>query len=523
MSPPPTDEGLEPLSAPVRGWFAHRFPAGPTPAQQAAWPAIAAGRHTLLIAPTGTGKTLAGFLAILDQLVRDHAAGPLPDALRCVYISPLRSLGHDIERNLATPLEGIRQSLGLPESPIRVAVRNGDTSPYHRGKQRQKPPHLLITTPESLSLLLSQPAWITHFASVRHIIVDEIHALVPTKRGADLAVSLERLAAAAQSDPCRIGLSATCRPPEPVARFLVGPTRPCTILQPPPPPSQKRPDLEVASLIQADEEPHRGLTYRRLLRRLDSEIDAGRTTVIFANTRAFTEKLTHDLRHARPDAPESIAAHHSALDASRRREVESALRDGSLRAVVTSTSLELGIDIGTADRTILVGLPGGVARCLQRVGRSGHQVGATSRGLLLAATPAELAGAIVTAAQAKAARVEPLRPIELPLDVLCQQLVGMACAGECDVDSDPGPLPPHRPLRQPETRRPQRLPRLPPRRPRRPPGAFEPEPGARPPLHLPPPLAKPRPLRHPLPPRRPLVPRQRRHHQFGGIRPGPRR
>jgi ATP-dependent Lhr-like helicase len=391
----------------------------------------------LLIAPTGTGKTLAAFLAILDRLHREHEAGTLAPGLRCVYVSPLRSLGYDIERNLSEPLEAIRRGLGLAVGPVTVGVRTGDTSAHTRRKLRDQPPHLLITTPESLALLLSQPAWHEHWRGLRQIIVDEVHALVPTKRGADLAVSLERLAARAGRDPCRIGLSATCRPPEPVARFLVGPGRECRVVEAPTPAGTPPMVLEVESLIKADEAPERALTYRRLLRRLGQEVGRNRTTVVFANTRALTEKLTHDLRRARGEqAPgsEAIAAHHSALDADRRRAVEAALKAGTLRAVVTSTSLELGVDIGSADLAVQVGLPGGVARCLQRVGRSGHRVGVASRGILLAATPAELAGAVVTAGAARAGRVEPLRPIAAPLDVLCQQLIGMACGDEWSCD-----------------------------------------------------------------------------------------
>jgi ATP-dependent Lhr-like helicase len=430
------------LSAPVRRWFATAFPGGPTAAQELAWPAIAGREHVLLIAPTGTGKTLAAFLAILDGLFRDQAAGVLVPGLRCLYVSPLRSLSYDIERNLSEPLEGIRRQFGNGANRVSVGVRTGDTSASDRRTLRDDPPHLLITTPESLSLLLSQPAWHEHWHGLRHIIVDEVHALVPTKRGADLAVSLERLAARAGSDPSRIGLSATCRPAEPVAQYLVGPTRSCRVLEAVPQDAAADLELEVESLIQADEAPHRGLTYRRLLRRLGREHGRNRTTIVFANTRAFAEKLTHDLRHVfgeggqrdSPDTDETIAAHHSALDPQRRRAVERALKTGRLRIVVTSTSLELGIDIGSADLVVQVGLPGSVARCLQRIGRAGHQVGAASRGLLLAATPAELAGAVVTAEAARAGRVELLRPVAAPLDVLCQQLIGMACGGEWSAD-----------------------------------------------------------------------------------------
>lgn len=422
------------LSDPVRAWFEAAFPKGPTPAQAHAWPLVAAGVHTLLLSPTGTGKTLASFLAIIDRLMRSHCSGNLTPGLRCVYISPLRSLNYDIQRNLTVPLEGIREQLAFERSPIQVGVRTGDTSPSERRRHRDRPPHILVTTPESLSLLLSQSSWQGHWRGVEHVVVDEVHALVPTKRGADLAVSLERLAAQARRDPIRVGLSATCGDDKPVASFLVGPSRSCRTVTVPPPADKAAMEIRVESLIRHDEAPHRGLSYRRLLRRLKVTIARNRTTVVFANTRAFAERLTHDLRHLFRGRPEAVATHHSALDAARRRAIEKSLRDGELRAVVTSTSLELGVDIGTADVTVQVGLPGGVARCVQRVGRSGHRLGTGSRGLLLAATPAEIAGAIITAKAALAGRVEPLRMIRSPLDVVCQQIVSMACAGEHNAD-----------------------------------------------------------------------------------------
>ena len=428
----PSQPGLFPaLAGPVGDWFAASFPGGPTPAQGEAWPIIAARENLLLISPTGTGKTLAAFLAILADLYRDVAAGTLKAGIQCVYISPLRSLGYDIERNLARPLEAIRQTMGWDSSPVRVGVRTGDTTAYQRRKLRDDPPQILITTPESLSLVLSQKAWDPEWRQVRSIIVDEVHALVPSKRGADLVVSLERLAAKAMADPCRVGLSATCRPPEPVARFLVGPERTCRIVEAIAPEGTPPLSLEVESLIKPDEAPHRGLTYRRLIHRIKDATTEARTSVVFANTRAFTEKITHDLRRELGDTEgKTIAAHHSALDAVRRRVVEAQLQAGQLRAVVTSTSLELGVDISGADLSILVGLPGSAARCLQRVGRAGHNVGVQTRGVILAASAAELAGAVVTAEAARAGNVEPLRPIQNPLDVACQQLIGMACGGE---------------------------------------------------------------------------------------------
>ena len=223
-----TTPGLSP--GPVRDWFESAFPDGPTPAQRLAWPAIAGGESLLLVSPTGTGKTLAAFLAILDRLHAEHAAAALGPGLRCVYVSPLRSLGYDIERNLAAPLEAIARAMDLARSPIAVGV-HWDTSAYERRKLKAAPPHILITTPESLAILLSQPSWHDHWKRVDHQIDDEVHALVPSKRGADLAVSLERLSARTDRDPLRLGLSATCRPAAPVARFLVGPTRTCRLVE----------------------------------------------------------------------------------------------------------------------------------------------------------------------------------------------------------------------------------------------------------------------------------------------------
>jgi len=421
------------LSGSVRDWFTDTFPAGPTLAQDRAWPPIAAGEHVLLISPTGTGKTLAAFLAVLDRLFREHEAGTLAPGLRCVYVSPLRSLSYDVEHNLKLPLGEIGSRLNCERTPVRIGVRTGDTSAQERRKLRLEPPHVLITTPESLSLLLSQESWLDHWRGVEHIVVDEVHALLPTKRGADLAVSLERLAAAAARDPQRIGLSATCRPPDVVCRFLLGPFRTGRIIEATPPAVAASIEIAVSSLIEPGEAPHRGLSYRRLVRLLRDVIGRHCTTIVFANTRAFAEKLTHDLRtDARSPAERdaAVAVHHSALDMERRRSAESALKSGKLRAVITSTSLELGVDIGTADLVVQVGLPGSVARCVQRIGRTGHRPGAISRGILLASTPAELIGALVTVRAACAGRIEPMRMIGSPLDVVCQQLVGMACSGE---------------------------------------------------------------------------------------------
>ena len=420
------------FSDPVRAWFDAEFPNGSTDAQREAWPAIARGENVLIVSPTGTGKTLAAFLAIIDRLVVDSEVENRPKGVRCVYVSPLKSLVNDIERNLNVPLEAIRILLKHDCPPISVGVRTGDTTAHFRRKLRDHPPDLLVTTPENLSLLLSQTAWRDHWKTVEHIIVDEIHSLAPNKRGADLAVSIERLSRLSDRDPARIGLSATCGSIETVKGFLAGQGRTCRVIEA----GHDRPPplIEVESLLKSDEAPHRGLTYRRLLRRLKKAIDRERTTLIFAETRAFAERVTHDLRKGMEDGSETIAAHHSALDARRRLAVEASLKAGELRAAVTSTSLELGVDIGNADLAVLIGAPGSVSRCLQRLGRSGHRPGATTRGLLLVANPAELVVATVLARRTREGLLEPLRTIDNPRDVLCQQLIGLACEGEQSAD-----------------------------------------------------------------------------------------
>lgn len=389
---------------------------------------VASGGNALLIAPTGTGKTLGGFLALLDKLLTEERS----PGVACVYISPLKSLGADIRRNLLEPLQAVAEAAGPDVLPVSVDVRTGDTTLYRRSKQRKAPPQILVTTPESLAILLSQPVWNEHFKALKTIIVDEIHSLVPTKRGADLAVSLERLSAGALGEPQRIGLSATCRPAQLVADFLVGQGRQCAIIEPAPKSSATgKTTLTVESLIQPDEAAYRPLVHSRLIRRLKECQEQHLTTIVFTNTRPLTERIAFLLKEeAGPDGAEQVAAHHGSLDARLRQKVEADLKAGNLRMVVSSTSLELGVDYQSADFVVQVGQPGSVARCLQRLGRAGHGPGRDRNGVLLAAGPAELAGAVVTASAALEGLIEPVRGVENPLDVLCQQLVGMACAND---------------------------------------------------------------------------------------------
>jgi ATP-dependent Lhr-like helicase len=412
VTPPSPETVLSVFSDPVRGWFGRHF-GEPTPAQRFAWSTIRAGQNLLLCAPTGSGKTLAAFLPILDCLLAD----PIAATVRCLYLTPLKALGNDLRANLEAYLSDLDQSWPGAATSLRVGLRTGDASASDRRSLVAEPPDVLATTPESLAILLSQPVAGDLFTGLRWVIVDEVHALAPSKRGADLALSLERLENLAANPLQRIGLSATCAPLADAARFLVGTHRSCTI-------AQVRDASPLHLVIEPLEETAGFL--RSLVDRLQTELTTNRTTLIFTNARGLAERLTWALTRRFPTWAAQIAVHHSSLDAARRQTVEQQLKQGRLRAVVSSTSLELGIDIGAVDSVVLVHPPGDAVRLLQRVGRSGHGPGRPRRGLVLTATPAELLEATITAAASRAAQCESLRLHSHPLDVLCQQLLGMA-------------------------------------------------------------------------------------------------
>jgi ATP-dependent Lhr-like helicase len=412
---PAVDTALCQLSPPVRTWFLQRFEQ-PTPCQRQAWPASAAGNNLLLCAPTGSGKTLAAFLPILDHLLTQAGRGT-----SCLYVAPQKALAVDVRRNLRSYLAELRRAHPTPRP--RIGVRSGDTSPRVRRRLRLRPPDILLTTPESLAVLLAQPADLLRLATVRWLIVDEIHAVAGTKRGADLSLSLERLEDATLHSVQRIGLSATCAPRTEVARFLVGASRPCTVVSIA---EERALDLDIELLPEGP----RGLL-QRLVDRLEPELQRHATTLIFTNARGLAERLTWALRRRFPDLAEQIAVHHSSLAPLRRRLVERRLKSGRLRTVVSSTSLELGVDIGTVELVVLVHPPGGAVRLLQRLGRSGHGPGQVRRGLVLTTSPGELLHAAVTGAASRTGQIEPLHLPEYPLDVLCQHLVGMAAARPC--------------------------------------------------------------------------------------------
>ncbi|EDY17851.1 DEAD/H associated domain protein [Chthoniobacter flavus Ellin428] len=399
-------------------WFADRY-GTPTPAQEAAWPRIARGENILLASPTGTGKTFAAFLGVLDELVQLHARGELRDAIHCVYVSPLRALSYDLEKNLLEPL---RELYG-DQPPIRVQLRTGDTTSSERARQYTKPPHFLLTTPESLCVLLSQERWLVHLSRVRWLIVDEIHALAENKRGAHLALSIERLA-----HHCgqlqRIGLSATIAPLDEVARFLVGTHGTCATLDVS---SSKKVKLSVHTPLRKNPYPEAGYTGQRMIRELGDLIRKHQTTLVFCNVRSGAEATTYWLRENFPDLADVIECHHASLERDVRRDVEDRLKRGELRAVVCSTSLELGIDIGSVDLVVMMSTPKGVSKALQRAGRAGHNIRSISRGILMATNISDLVESCATVLLSRARQLDNVRMPESPLDVLAQHVVSMGC------------------------------------------------------------------------------------------------
>ncbi len=411
----------------LRAWFdaTHRVP---TPAQAAAWPLIEAGHHVLVISPTGTGKTLAAFLAILDPLAREHAEQRLGQGIHALYVSPLRALAHDLEKNLRLPLAG---AFG-ENPPITVALRTGDTSQAERQRQFNHPPHLLLTTPESLGLMLSQERWLPHLSRCRWVVVDEVHALAENKRGSDLSLSLERLALvsahAPGNGPQRIGLSATVAPAKDVAAFLAGVGRDCRVVEAD---SAKRIELSVHSPLERDPYPAAGFMGARMMGDLARLIDAHQTTLVFTNTRSGAESATYWLHQQRPDLAPFIECHHGSLDRDLRLDVEDRLKRGQLRAVVCSTSLEMGIDIGSVDLVVMLATPKGVNRALQRAGRAGHSISKVSHGILMATNVGDLVECCATARLARAGHLDPVRIPLAPLDVLAQHLAGMGCIQRC--------------------------------------------------------------------------------------------
>ncbi|HEY3521305.1 MAG TPA: DEAD/DEAH box helicase [Rhodanobacteraceae bacterium] len=412
----------------VSAWFESAFDA-PTPAQSRAWPAIQSHRDVLIAAPTGSGKTLAAFLAAIDDLVRRGVEGKLGDETHVVYISPLKALSNDVRINLEVPIEGIRAQLervGLPDVEIRTAVRTGDTPQVERNAMRKRPPHIVVTTPESLYILLGSESGRAMLATTRTVIVDEIHALTPSKRGSHLALSLARLDALCGQRPVRIGLSATQKPIEEVARFLC-PDRDCAIIDA----GHRRArdlGLEVTNvpLQPVMSNDAWGLVYDRI----GELIQQHRTTLIFANTRRTVERATRHL--AERLGREAVAAHHGSLSKEKRLDAEQRLKAGKLRALVATASLELGIDIGDVDLVCQLGSPRSIAAFLQRAGRAGHAVDGISKARLFPATRDDLAECAALLDSVRRGELDTLTIPRAPLDVLAQQIVAEVACGERD-------------------------------------------------------------------------------------------
>src|SRR3989454_301549 len=416
----------------IARWFTDRF-AEPTEPQRRAWPLIQGGRNALIAAPTGSGKTFAAFLAAIDSLLRQGLDGTLGDETQVVYVSPLKALSNDVQKNLAEPLAEIRRTLEalcLPDVDIRTLVRTGDTPAPERQQMVKRPPHVLVTTPESLYLILTSARARDMLRTVRTVIVDEIHAVARDKRGSHLALSLERLEHLAGRRLQRVGLSATQKPIEDIARFLVGAR-------------SELPEIidagHARSLDLAVEIPSSPLeavmaaeVWDEIYERLVQLIGEHRTTLVFVNTRRLAERLTLHLSERL--GADQVTSHHGSLSKEKRLDAETRLKEGKLKALVATASLELGIDIGAVDLVCQIGSTRSIATLLQRVGRSGHHLEATRKGRVFPLSRDELIECAALRRATRGGRLDRLIIPGRPLDILAQQIVAMAACEEWDED-----------------------------------------------------------------------------------------
>src|SRR6184192_1697851 len=428
---------LDLFSAPVRDWFRASF-AEPTSVQERGWREVAAGRHALMAAPTGSGKTLAAFLWCLDRLTTEPMP---PDGERCrvLYVSPLKALAHDVDRNLRSPLVGIRrqmESQGLVPPEIAVAIRTGDTPADARRSMERHPPDILITTPESLFLILTSAAR-KILAPVRWLIVDEIHSVASTKRGSHLALSLERLCALTKVEPQRIGLSATQRPLQEVARFLGGTNREVAVVD-----AGRLKTMEVSVQVpvedmarlsaQDDGGTVQNSIWPAIYPRLLELIQAHHSTIVFVNSRRLAERLAARINEIAGE--DLVRAHHGSIAREQRLLIEDQLKAGALRGLIATSTLELGIDMGAVDLVLQVEAPPSVAAGIQRVGRAGHSVGEVSKGVVIPKFRGDLLEAAAVVEGMLEGRIESTVVPRRALDVLAQQVVAMCAMDEWKVD-----------------------------------------------------------------------------------------
>nr|WP_309140192.1 DEAD/DEAH box helicase [Pantoea bituminis] len=470
-----SSDALHAFTPATQRWFAAAFTA-PTPVQQAAWKAIATGKHCLVIAPTGSGKTLAAFMKAIDLLFQERAGQDKrvrETTTRILYISPVKALAADVRRNLSLPLEGVyaeRRALGDPETLLNVGMRSGDTPAGDRAKLLRRPPDILITTPESLFLMLTSQARNT-LRGVTTVIIDEVHAVAGSKRGSQLALSLERLDQLLPSPAQRIGLSATVKPEDRVAHFLGGAQETLIVN----PASERTLEMKIVVPVEdmtdiagRSEQPSETTSTSRSIwphieTQILEQVMSHRSTLVFANSRGLAEKLTARLneRYAsqlnsppplqapqhydsfaggtekRADGATALIArsHHGSVSKEQRSEIEAALKAGELRCVVATSSLELGIDMGPVDLVIQVGAPFSVASALQRVGRAGHQVGGISSGIIFPRTRRDVVDAAVTVKAMLEGQLDPIEPPNNPLDILAQQTLAAVAMDSLHIDA----------------------------------------------------------------------------------------
>ena len=452
-------EDFEPY---VKEWFNEQF-VGLSPPQRYSFELIHENENSLICAPTGSGKTLSAFLAVLNDLFQMGDKGELDDEIYAVYVSPLRALNNDIQRNLEDPLEGIKEKaeeMGYDVPEVRSSVRTGDTTDKEKSQQLKNSPHILITTPESLGIVLDSPKLKEKLRNARYIITDEIHSLSENKRGVHLSLSYERLEEMANTSPTRIGLSATQAPIDEIAKYLVGyeadievgkketeydpvnssdiasdedyETRGCTIVDVA---ASKEIDLETVSPVRDLIHTPPDEINEAMYDQIHNYVQEHESTIIFTNTRSATERVVNNLKDRFPDYYEdNIGAHHSSMSREVRLEVEEKLKKGEMKVGVTSTSLELGVDIGAVDLVLQLGSPKGVARGIQRIGRSGHKIGKKAKGKMIVTDRDD---AMECSVLTKCAKEDELDRIQIPtnaLDVLAQHIVGMACNHRWDID-----------------------------------------------------------------------------------------